>query len=207
MVLCPFCDRANEKQVYTWYSDEAPEAPRFIRFIRFIRFMFSSGWNLAQALGAIFKMRWSTMVIQPSGCHQQSVYIVLWATRTHLVVVAVGLSQNKHSPRSPELWVINVGTWRTEKWARVLHPYKALFLRCRIHFSSANIDTTDNMYLYTYVYIHVYHNYRHYNYYTCFFFPPRTIPKVTRFRQPLLAWHMPLRRIRTILKCDILKCF
>ena len=35
--------------------------------------------------GVIFKMRWSTMVIQPFGYHQQSGYITPWVTRTTLL--------------------------------------------------------------------------------------------------------------------------
>lgn len=83
MVLCPSCDGANEIQLYRsifWRSAGSAQ----IHQIHQIYFLSFSGWNLAQALGAIFKMRWSTLVIQPFGCHQQSVYIVLWATRTHL---------------------------------------------------------------------------------------------------------------------------
>lgn len=35
--------------------------------------------------GVIFKMHWSTMVIQPFGYHQQSGYITPWVTRTTLL--------------------------------------------------------------------------------------------------------------------------
>ena len=68
-------------------------------------------------------MRWSTLVIQPSGCHQQSVYIVLWATRTHLGPGDCGVISKKAFTKisrniSPQCRYM-------ENWemCKVFHPY------------------------------------------------------------------------------------